>query len=51
MHFQSPHFLVIDDNTIWLYKRDVCIQQFSERLPLNVCSVNYERPQMTFHTI
>jgi hypothetical protein len=35
----SP-FLVIDDNTIWLSKRDVCIQQSSEKLPLNVCIVN-----------
>jgi hypothetical protein len=32
----SP-FLVIDDNTIWLIERDVCIQQFSEELPLDVC--------------
>jgi hypothetical protein len=39
MHFQSPPFFVIDDNTICLNKRDVCIQQFSERLPLNVCII------------
>jgi hypothetical protein len=32
MHFQSP-LLVINDNTIWLYKRDVYIQQSIERLP------------------
>jgi hypothetical protein len=45
----SP-FLVIDDNTIWLKERDVYIQQFSEELPLDVCIVKEERPQMPLHT-
>jgi hypothetical protein len=42
--------LVIDDNTIWLNERDVCIQQFSEKTPPKCVHCQIETPQMPLHT-